>query len=443
MAEESGRVQEFNYMNIETIKELIFTTKKWKLLLLGLLMVLLCGSIFFFVYYRVEEVMVMNSNYLSESEIREMVLKGPFAGNSVLAPIFCSVDDMKEEAFINGITVKALDRNTLCIVVNEETPVGCVPFLDGYVYFDKEGIFIDSSVERDEKIPYYKELNVSKVIKGEKIPIKGKTVLNSAVIFSRIFQKNEIVPDYIVVDSAASIVLYYGNITVMLGKEQYLEDKMASVLAILPNIEADKAIVHAENVTENAKRVTVELIADEYTSENWPGGYEINGTFTGTGEYSATGKYVGPKPLSEYDFALAAWPGGYDVDGYYNGWSPYDKNGAAVGYMPTPESIAANGDWLGGYDEDGRYVTDGEYDRFGNHIGPKPSDETEGENADEESYGDSYENSYEDSYGDSYEDSYNNSYNDSYSDSYNNSYQSYSYSYGYGDTYSDWYNSTY
>ena len=53
----------------------------------GLLVLLLAGIIFFFTYYQVDEVQVMGSNHYSEKQIRKMVLRGPLASNSVLAPL--------------------------------------------------------------------------------------------------------------------------------------------------------------------------------------------------------------------------------------------------------------------------------------------------------------------------------------------------------------------
>lgn len=63
-----------------------------------------------------------------------------------------------------------------------------------------------------------------------------------------LFCKNDKVPDHIEFEDDGQISLVYGDITVKLGKDEYLEDKMTRVLAILPMISEKKGILHAENV---------------------------------------------------------------------------------------------------------------------------------------------------------------------------------------------------
>ena len=306
---------------------------------------LAAGLIFFFAYFKVDEVEVMGSSHYSEKEVRKMVLRGPLASNSVLAPLLYTKRETEDIPFVKGYVVSQVNRNTICISVKEEKPVGCIPYLDSYIYFDRNGIFIESSKKRDETIPYFDGISVKHVIKDEELPIKGKTVLNTAVALATIFQKNETIPDHIEFDENYQISLLYGDITVMLGKDEFLEDKMTRAVAILPLIAGKKGILHLESVTDTVKTITFEEEVKEKTPEElaaeWTGGYEESGEYTGTGEFDENGTYVGPKPMTELEKALAEWTGGYDEEGDYTGAGEYDEYGNYVGPAPTEESIAA------------------------------------------------------------------------------------------------------
>ena len=48
----------------------------------------------------------------------------------------------------------------------------------------------------------------------------------------------------------------------MLGKDEYLEDKMIRVSAILPKLSGEKGILHMENVTDSSKLITFEREMD-------------------------------------------------------------------------------------------------------------------------------------------------------------------------------------
>lgn len=366
-------------------------SKKNQLKITGLIVVLLlAGVIFFFTYYQVDEVQVMGSSHYSEKQIKKMVLRGPMASNSILAPIIYTKKNTKDVPFVEGYTVTRLNRHTICVSVKEKDIVGCIPYLDSYIYFDRNGTFIESSTERNEKIPFFDGIKVKHVIYNEELPIKDKTVMNTAVALSTIFQKNDKIPDHIEFSDDGQISLLYGDITVKLGKDEYLEDKMTRVLAILPLISDKKGILHAENVNDNSKMITLEQEKDETSdsSETWTGGYDEEGNYTGEGEYDENGNYVGAKPQTDLEYALSKWVGGYDEEGDYTGTGEYDADMNYVGPAPTEESMAANGSWTGGYREDGSYDGASEYDRDGNYVGSvedaQNSDEADSSGASED-----------------------------------------------------------
>lgn len=349
----------------------------------GLLVLLLAGIIFFFTYYQVDEVQVMGSNHYSEKQIRKMVLRGPLASNSVLAPLLYTKQNTKDVPFIEGYTVTRLNRHTICVSVKEKDIVGCIPYLDSYIYFDRNGIFIESSHTRDELVPFFDGIEVSHVIEGEKLPIKGNSVLTTAVALSTIFQKNDAIPDHIEFDTSYQITLTYGDIRVMLGKDEYLEDKMTRVSAILPKLSGKKGILHLENVNDNSKTITFEQDLGE------------------------DGVIEDVDTAAAYENAVANWHGGYDLEGDYTGEGEYDQNGNYVGSRPTEESIAANGSWLGGYMEDGSYTGYGQLDKDGNYVGPNPNETSEDGSEEElEDYSEDYSEDYNNSGYDGYDEEY-------------------------------------
>ena len=417
-------------------------SKKNQLKVTGLIAVLLlAGVIFFFTYYRVDEVQVMGSSHYSEKQIKKMVLRGPMASNSVLAPLIYTKKNTKDVPFVEGYTVTRLNRHTICVSVKEKDIVGCIPYLDSYIYFDRNGTFIESSTERNEKIPFFDGIKVKHVIYNEELPIKDKMVMNTAVALSTIFQKNDKIPDHIEFSDDGQISLLYGDITVKLGKDEYLEDKMTRVLAILPLISDKKGILHAENVNDNSKMITLEQETDETTdsSETWTGGYDEEGNYTGEGEYDENGNYVGAKPQTDLEYALSKWVGGYDEEGDYTGTGEYDANMNYVGPAPTEESMAANGDWKGGYREDGGYDGVSEYDRDGNYVGSvedaQNSDSSDSTSEDGDSSGDGSGSDDTDT-SDSEDQSYDGSDNGDYD--YSDEGTDYGYSDG-SDSYSDYY----
>lgn len=311
--------------------------------------ILLVGVFFFFTFFRVTKVEVLGTTRYSAEEVKNMALTGAFTDNSVLAVMLHGTIDVENIPFIEGFNITMQDRNTICISVREKKIVGCIPYLDNYVYFDRNGIFVEGSHTRDESVPFFDGIEVDHVVLNEKIPMKGSTILTTAVALSTIFQKNQTIPDHISFDSNSQITLIYGDIEVLLGKDEYLEDKMTRVFAILPKLEGQKGILHLETVNDSSKIITFERDSEE-------------------------GTIAEADTSSAYEDAIANWHGGYDIEGDYTGDGEYDANGNYVGPQPTEESIAANGSWLGGYMEDGSYTGYGQLDKDGNYVGPNPNE---------------------------------------------------------------------
>lgn len=356
---------------------------------------ILVAVIAFFSYYKVDSIEVRGTTHYTDEEVKKMVLRGPLASNSVLAPLLYSTTNTGDIAYVDAFKVTQLNRSTICISVKEKKTVGCIKYLDSYIYFDRNGTFVEGSQTRDETVPYFDGIQVNSIVMDEKLDIKGDTVLNTAVALSTIFQKNDIIPDHIQFDSSYSISLIYGDITVQLGKDEDLEEKMNRVIAILPKIQGKKGILHMESVSTDTN--TFEEEQEEITADNWNGGYDEDGNYTGDGEYDENGNYVGAKPKTALDEAIENWNGGYDEEGDYTGTGEYDEAGNYVGPKPTQESIDAaseengdssgnsqgtdsseNGDSSGsdyssdsydsGYDS-GSYDNSDSYDEYGNYIG--------------------------------------------------------------------------
>ena len=321
-------------------------SKKSKKIMAGVIGTgILVAVIIFFSYYKVDSVEIRGTSHYTDEEVKNMVLRGPMASNSVLAPLIYSTTNTDDIAYVDAFKVTQLNRNTICISVKEKKAVGCIRYLDSYIYFDRNGIFVEGSQNRDETVPYFDGIQVNSIVMDEKLDIRGDTVLNTAVALSTIFQKNDMIPDHIQFDISYSISLIYGDVTVQLGKDVDLEEKMNRVIAILPQIQGKKGILHMESVTTDSN--TFEEEQEEVTAENWNGGYDEEGNYTGDGEYDEDGNYVGEKPKTALEEAIENWNGGYDEEGDYTGAGEYDESGNYVGPKPTQESLDAADDESG------------------------------------------------------------------------------------------------
>ena len=108
-------------------------------ILAAAVVIFLVGGYAFSSYYKLEHVEVMGTSRYSDEEVKEMVLHGIAAENTVLASRLLSRSQITDIPFVDSITVTALARDTVAISVHEKKAVGCFPYLDSYIYFDRKG----------------------------------------------------------------------------------------------------------------------------------------------------------------------------------------------------------------------------------------------------------------------------------------------------------------
>ena len=106
--------------------------------------------IVFFSYYKVDTVEVRGTSHYTDEEVKNMVLRGPMASNSVLAPLLYSTTNTEDIAYVDAFKVTQLNRNTICISVKEKKKQSdASDILNSYIYFDRNGIFVEGSQNRD------------------------------------------------------------------------------------------------------------------------------------------------------------------------------------------------------------------------------------------------------------------------------------------------------
>ena len=122
--------------------------RKHKKAILGTLgAVLLAGLVFFFSYFHVTKVEVMGTARYTDEQVKEMALQGAFMDNSVLAVLLHSRVDVEGVPFVEGFHITRLSHHSICISVREKKAVGCIPYLDSYIYFDNNGILLKVPIQ--------------------------------------------------------------------------------------------------------------------------------------------------------------------------------------------------------------------------------------------------------------------------------------------------------
>ncbi|MDR0964354.1 MAG: cell division protein FtsQ/DivIB [Clostridium sp.] len=217
---------------------------------------LLGGTLFFIVsHYTIREVYVEGNLHYTKEEIMAYVMKGPkglsFLGNNSL--YLASEHDAKSRSeipFVDRVEVEIISSDTIKIRVYEKALSGYVKYLDGYMYFDKDGYVVESSKQMTAGVPLIVGLSFSHIVLGERLPIEDEMVFERIMRITSLLSKYELTADRINLQSSGAITLYFGSIQAQVGSGANLEDKFMRLPQILPLFEGQAGTLHMENIDD-------------------------------------------------------------------------------------------------------------------------------------------------------------------------------------------------
>lgn len=220
--------------------------------------VLLVLGIAFFVLirYRIKTIIVEGNIHYTNEEIIAQVITGELDQNSLFLSLKYRNKNISEIPFIEKMDVSILSADTTKITVYEKAVAGYVEYLGKYMYFDKDGIVVETSDKKTEGIPQITGLSFDYIVLYEKLPVEDEGIFQSILDITQLLEKYEISADKIYFDKNKEMTLYFEGIRVRLGDISNIDDKIVRLKAVLPELEGEKGILRMENYEENSKNIT-------------------------------------------------------------------------------------------------------------------------------------------------------------------------------------------
>lgn len=256
-----------------------------KALFAAMVLIVLAALLSFINYYSLQNVTVLGNVHYTEEEIKAEVTKGILGNNTWVVSHTRSSFTPDDMELIDQIDVTMKDHHTLQITVQERQLIGYVQYLDCNLYFDSEGRVMDSVIREEEngtdtadggsealtaeavgktatsfvaamkEAPLITGLSFTHAQLHEILPVSDDSVFYTILGIARMINKYDINPDEVNFDENMQITLTYGNLTVNLGKDELIEEKLTRMAAILPSIEGKSGVLHMEDYTSGTQNI--------------------------------------------------------------------------------------------------------------------------------------------------------------------------------------------
>lgn len=217
-----------------------------------LLILLLTGLILATARFRSFEVLG-NAHYTKE-ELVEMIFSEPWDTNSFYQFVKEHTREHKQLPFVEKYELHWKGPLRMEIIVYEKKVIGYVDYMSSCMYFDKDGIVVESTGERLADVPEIDGLQFGSIVLFRPLPVENETVFNDILNLTGALSLHAIPCEHIHYDRLLNAELTVGELTVELGQNKNMEMKISTLADILPKLDGRKGSLDLSTYIEDRER---------------------------------------------------------------------------------------------------------------------------------------------------------------------------------------------
>lgn len=183
---------------------------------------------------RVTEITVSGNRKYTSEEIESILFPGKWDRNS----LYCYYNDKFGEhekiPFVEDYKLVFNGPSRLEVIIHEKSVVGYVAYMGSNMYFDKDGMIVESSREKLEGIPLVTGLKFGHIVLYQQLPVMQEGVFEHIMNLTQLLSSHEIAVDKIYFDNSLKITMTMGDILVELGHAENLNGKISELADMMP-----------------------------------------------------------------------------------------------------------------------------------------------------------------------------------------------------------------
>ncbi|MCR5108991.1 MAG: cell division protein FtsQ/DivIB [Lachnospiraceae bacterium] len=212
------------------------------------LLILICVAVIVIkLEFTITSVSVLGNDHYTKEEIADMVMGSDIEKNSIFLYLKNRFGKSEPVPFVEQMDVEIDSPTSVTITVYEKAVAGYVEYLGRFLYFDKDGIVVESSADKVDDIPFVTGLSFDHMALHEKLPVENESVFKLILNLTQLLTKYGISVDRIYFDKNYNITLYFGNVGVMIGNSDYIDEKINKLQFLLPKLDGYSGNLHMEN----------------------------------------------------------------------------------------------------------------------------------------------------------------------------------------------------
>ena len=218
--------------------------------IIGIAAVAVALLIFFLISASISEVEVTGNGKYTSEEITEILFPDRMSRNSLLCFLRNRLQEHIQIPFVEDYEIIFHSPVQVEVIIYEKSVVGYVSYMNSYMYFDKDGIIVESANEALLGVPLVTGLKFGQIVLYQKLPLEKEEVFPEILNLTPILSIYEMQVDRIQFGTYGEITLFLGDLEVLLGNSGNLNDKVSELNDMLPQLKGHGGILHLEDYDE-------------------------------------------------------------------------------------------------------------------------------------------------------------------------------------------------
>ena len=188
---------------------------------------------------RIKQVTVTGSEIYDAKEIESYAMSERFSYNSIYFFVKSHLTKVKCLPFTQEIDVEWKSPTSVVLHAYDKTISGCVEYMSKYVYFDKDGVVLQSLDEHMKGVTIVEGVDFGRFSVGEKLDVKEDGLFDEIMNLSSLIDHYEVRVDKLVFEGKA-VTLKSKGVSVFLGEKDFYDDDIAVLSSVLKTTRKEK-----------------------------------------------------------------------------------------------------------------------------------------------------------------------------------------------------------
>lgn len=230
---------------------------------IGILMMLLLLGTVVFLSLRIREITVTGNKRYTSEQIESLLFKDSWDRNAIICFFNNRFKEHEQIPFVEDYKIEFQSPVSVEVIVYEKSIVGYITYMGSYMYFDKDGIIVESSSGKLDQVPLITGLNFGHIALHQPLPVENDKIFDRIMTLTQLLSNYEIPVDRIQYDSKGYATLVIGDIRVVLGSNDEMNGKISELKDQLTVVTGLKGTIYLDTYDEAKTPTSYRFVKDK------------------------------------------------------------------------------------------------------------------------------------------------------------------------------------